>query len=200
MYQWRMHSDELRREILAWRKAHKRPWHAPPHYAFTARDFHMSAACYEHAPVIGENFDRLEQFSWLLLDTLSEQRATIHAWCVLPNHYHVLVGTLQLKDMSRHLGRLHGRTSHQWNGEDDARGRQVWYRASDRAIRSDRHFWATMNYIHHNPVKHGYVERWQDWPWSSAMDFINSAGRERAEEIWRRYPVLDYGAKWDNDP
>jgi len=26
-------------------------------------------------------------------------------------------------------------------------------------MRNDAHFWATMNYVHHNPVPHGYVQR-----------------------------------------
>ena len=38
-------------------------------------------------------------------------------------------------------------------------------RIVERAMRSDRHFWATLNYAHHNPVHHGYVARWTDWPW-----------------------------------
>jgi len=64
-------------------------------------------------------------------------------------------------------------------------------------MRSDRHFLATINYIHHNPVHHRYVERWTEWPWSSAVDYLQTVGRDEAERLWRDYPVLDYGAKWD---
>jgi putative transposase len=67
-------------------------------------------------------------------------------------------------------------------------------------MKSERHFWATMNYVHHNPVYHPYVERWQDWPWSSAAEFLEQVGRERTEQIWREYPILDYGKKWDIYP
>jgi len=77
------------------------------------------------------------------------------------------------------------------------RGRCVWRRCSDRGIRSERHFWATMNYVHHNPVKHGYARRWQDWPYSSAGAFLGAVGRKRAEEIWKEYPLLEYGKGWD---
>ena len=34
-------------------------------------------------------------------------------------------------------------------------GRKVFFRAVERAMRSDRRFWATLNYVHHNPVHHG---------------------------------------------
>jgi hypothetical protein len=48
-------------------------------------------------------------------------------------------------------------------------------------------------------VYHGYVEHWQDWPWSSAAEFLEQVGREHAIEVWERYPILDYGKKWDID-
>ena len=39
-------------------------------------------------------------------------------------------------------------------------------------MKSDGHYLATVNYIHHNPVKHRYTEKWTDWPWSSARDWM----------------------------
>jgi len=48
-------------------------------------------------------------------------------------------------------------------------------------------------------VHHGYVEKWQDWPWSSAARHIERVGHETAAKIWREYPILDYGKKWDAD-
>ena len=33
-------------------------------------------------------------------------------------------------------------------------------------MRSDRHFYSSLNYIHYNPVMHGLVESPYDWPWS----------------------------------
>ncbi len=65
--------------------------------------------------------------------------------------------------------------------------------------RSERHFFATLNYVHNNPVKHGYVEKWQDWPYSSASEYLMKMGRETASQIWKEYPVLDYGNEWDRD-
>ena len=58
--------------------------------------------------------------------------------------------------------------------------------------------WAVANYIHHNPLKHGYARRWQDWPFSSAAGFLERVGRERAAAIWRDYPILDLGKGWDD--
>jgi putative transposase len=66
-------------------------------------------------------------------------------------------------------------------------------------MKSERHFWASLNYVHHNPVHHGYVKHWQDWPWSDAKVFLEKIGHGKALEIWGNYPILDYGKKWDVD-
>src|SRR6266581_394834 len=123
-------------------------------------------------------------------------RFLISASC-FENHYHALVEVPDVKALLHELGLLHGRTSHAWNGEEQARGRKVFFRAVERAMKSDRHYWATLNYVHHNPVRHGYVTRWTDWPWSSATEYLAQTGVEEAKRIWQEYPLRDYGKDWD---
>ena len=72
-------------------------------------------------------------FSERFLETLETPSEEIHAWCVLPNHYHALVFTRKLPDLLSAVGLLHGRTAFHWNGEDDARGRKVGSVASRQA-------------------------------------------------------------------
>jgi len=74
-------------------------------------------------------------------------------------------------------------------------GTTAWIEASNPTGTSG----PTMNYIHNNPVHHGYVKRWQDWPWSRAADFLERVGHETAMKLWREYPPLDYGKTWDFD-
>jgi putative transposase len=116
----------------------------------------------------------------------------------LPNHYHALVEAPDIKMLVYQLGRLHGRTSHAWNTQERTRGRKVFFRAVERAMRSDRHYLATLNYVHHNPVRHGYVERWTDWPWSSAAEYLAQTAASEVERVWREYPLHDYGKDWDD--
>src|SRR5262249_21022291 len=99
----------------------------------------------------------MDNFSHDLLMTLTAHARQTFAWCVLPNHYHALVDAPDIKLLLHELGLLHGRTSYAWNGEQKTRGRKGFFRAVERAIRSERHYWATLNYVHHNPVRHGYV-------------------------------------------
>ena len=153
---------------------------------------------FEHRPYIGHSPARLEAFTHELLALFEAHVGQTWAWCVLPNHYHALVETPDILSLLRALGRFHGRTSHAWNGQDQSRGRKVFFRAMERALRSDRHFWATLNYVHHNPVHHGYVQRWPDWPWSSAPEFLAQTDPAEAKRLWREYPLDDYGQGWDD--
>ncbi|MCU0706018.1 MAG: hypothetical protein MUF18_18800 [Fimbriiglobus sp.] len=132
-----------------------------------------------------------------LLQVCGEYSTELWAWVVLPNHYHILLHTDDVLGLLADIGKLHGRSSHRWNGEDNTRGRQVWCGATETAMKSDRHFRATLNYVHHNPVKHGYVTRWQDWPFGNAREYLECVGREEAERAWEEYPIGDYGKSWD---
>jgi putative transposase len=139
----------------------------------------------------------MADFELTLLQTLGQNAERIIAWCVLPNHYHSPIETRSILKVVGNIGRMHGQTSFRWNGEEDRRGRKVWFNCAERFMRSERHFWATVNYIHHNPVRHGYVSRWQDWPFSSAGGYLSEMGREKAREIWLEHPLRDYGESWD---
>ncbi|GAA5482780.1 hypothetical protein [Haloferula sargassicola] len=196
MYLWRRLTPSQRAELLHFRQKQQRPWHRPPHFrSEEIRHYHIAAACYNHQPHIGRDPQRLDDFTDSLLTLLPEEPA---AWCILPNHYHLLIRTDDLKFLLKELSRHHGRTSFRWNADDQTRGRKVWHGISDRRLRSSGHFWATLNYIHHNPVHHGYVEKWTDWPWSSAASYLTELGRENAEQIWRTHPLGHYGQKWDD--
>ena len=140
----------------------------------------------------------MQAFAQELLATPRHTLESVVVWCLLPNHYHLLVATPDILGYLQVLGRLHGRTAFYWNGEEHQRGRKVWCNVVERALRSERHFWATVNYIHHNPVHHGYALRWEDWPFSSAGDYLAAMGRHRAAHTWREYPILDYGKGWDD--
>jgi putative transposase len=199
MYTWRKLSQEERRRVLSERRIRQRPWHSPPHrFTEGIRCYIVTAACYEHIPHIGRNPSRMDEFYDELRDTCLPYVQRLLAASVLPDHYHIVLETAEAASLLRALGRLHGRTSHRWNGHDQARGRKIWFNMVEREVRSEAHLWASINYVHHNPVKHGYVDRWQDWPWSTAGEFVAAVGRERALEIWAAYPVLDYGRGWDD--
>ncbi|HNR30007.1 MAG TPA: hypothetical protein PKI11_03875 [Candidatus Hydrogenedentes bacterium] len=188
-----------RADALAHRRANRWPWHSPPHVNLGPGAYLISASCFEHRAIIGESPERMAIFEDALCEMLYQHARAVYAWCVLPNHYHALVETAGVEDVAWQLGRLHGRCSRFWNLEEGCVGRKTWFNCTNRAMRDDRHFWATMNYVQHNAVKHGYVDRWEEWPYSSARGFLQEVGRDEALRLWREYPILDYGKGWDEN-
>src|SRR5688572_14589494 len=129
-YIWRKLTDNQRAELLTWRQQHRRPWHWPPHRMDSNRvHFHLTAACYEHVPIIGKTPVRMDSFSFDLLNTVANAGALVLAWAVLPNHYHLLVHSENIIRVLFQLGRFHGRTSRSWNAEDQTAGRKVFHGA-----------------------------------------------------------------------
>ena len=195
-YHWRKCSPQQRAELLSHRIETQRVWHAPTHFR-RDRWFHITAACYNHCPHIGRTKERLRAFSCELLRVFREPWARWQGWCVLPNHYHVLAEIWACAAIRQEIGKLHGRNSHGWNVEENKQGRKVFHRFLMKEIRSPAHWWSTLNYIHHNPVRHGYVDTWREWPFSSAEDFLQSVPRNTAKAIWTRYPITRMGENWD---
>lgn len=159
MYEWRNMTQDQRRHVMALRRQARIPWHSPPHWNLDGeRQYVISAACYEHAPIIGTSSDRMADCEQQVLEACRPHATQIHAWCILPNHYHILLRTAAIAQLRAALGQFHGRSSRCWNQVDGTQGRHVWHNCVDRPMRSEAHFYASLNYVHHNPVKHGYVE------------------------------------------
>jgi putative transposase len=163
MYDYRRLTPEQRAAAVRERKQRGFPWHSPPHIEAPGEFRIVTAACFEHRPILS-GIDRLKWFEEQLLSHVKQIGPACAAWVVLPNHYHVLVRIEHMKAFSRGLGQLHGRTSFQINQEDGARGRRVWYRCQDRCMRSEAHYHTTLNYLHPesvnfvtNKVKKGLV-------------------------------------------
>jgi putative transposase len=198
MYYWRKLTADQRKDALEYRRLQRYPKHSPPHFdASTECQFILTATCYEHKKVIGKSLERMAECEKRILEICHTHEAEIYAWCVLPKHYHLLLKTDHIKEIRISLGKFHGRSSYQWNLEDNERGRKVWHNCFERKMRSERHYFASLNYVLNNAVHHRYVDRWEDWIWSNANEYLETMGRERALEIWKEFPVLDYGSKWD---
>jgi putative transposase len=198
-YEYRKLSTKEREEIVNYRRARRYPLHAPPHPFREAGAYMISAANFEHKPVM-KSPERLTEFESRLLNALRGIAAEVIAWVILPNHYHFLAYIPSLNLVSAALKQLHGITSREWNIEDELTGkRRVWYKFTDTYIRNDGHLHTTFNYLHHNPVKHGYVSDPYDWQWSSLSLYYEDKGREWLREHWKSYtPPKDFGNGWDD--
>ena len=102
----------------------------------------------------------------------------IHAWVVLPDHMHCiwelpendhdyatrwrLIKTHFTKSLSLQL------TPPQQQGKAGFWQHRFW----EHTIRDHLDFERHVNYVHINPMKHGYVKQVTDWPWSSFHVYV----------------------------
>jgi len=198
-YEYRKMTSEQRSEVLCRRQAAGYPLHAPPHPYREAGRYLITAANFEHVLIMASP-ERSTDFEVGLLAVMQAIAAEVYAWVVLPNHYHILLGVETLDLVSAALKQLHGTTSHEWNLADELTGRRrVWYKFTDRVIRNDAHFYCALNYVHYNPVKHGYTPDPYDWSWSSLPNYLDDRGREWLRTTWQTYPPPeDFGKGWDD--
>ncbi|HDZ57076.1 MAG TPA: transposase [Pseudomonas xinjiangensis] len=102
------------------------------------------------------------------------KRYQLLAWCVMPNHVHVMIQPqYSLARIVQSWKSYTGR----WALAHNARlgleipAGSLWMRGYwDRFIRDEEHFFAAVDYIHNNPVKAGLCESAGQWRWSSAYE------------------------------
>ena len=179
--------------VLHSRHKNNHPAHELPHFdAVKTNCYSITASNFRHNEILGRNPARMDNFQERLHEVIHDQVDTIlHAWCLMLNHYHLLISSAESNRLRKALGKLHGRTARKWNLEENSVGRQVWFRVFDRPVYSQRQFYCTTNYIHANPVKEGLCRKVAEWPWSSGRDFINEIGRSEAIQLWKAYPPAE---------
>jgi putative transposase len=106
----------------------------------------------------------------------------IDAWVVLPDHMHC-IWTLPADD-SNYSGRWTAikklfskalpATEYRSPIQRRRNERSIWQRRFwEHTIRDEQDFIAHMDYVHINPVKHGWVSRASDWPYSSFHRYVS---------------------------
>ena len=113
-------------------------------------------------------------------------------WVILRNHYHLLLEIIRGLTLPDFIKNLHGKSSFQFNKIDKYTGRKIWYQYWDTCITDEKTMYMRLNYIHNNPVKHGYAKDLIDYQYSSYHAYFEKFGREWLDDLWERYPVVDY--------
>ena len=107
------------------------------------------------------------------LVTLSESLARfpvhMYAYCLMPNHFHLVCSPSQdgqLSDFMRLLTLTH---SKRWHAARGTTGTGCVYQGRFRSfpVQPDHHFLTVCRYVERNPMRAGLVKRAEDWRWSS---------------------------------
>jgi putative transposase len=124
-----------------------------------------------------ENSD-YEQFLELLAEARHHAGVRVHAYCVMPNHFHLIARGDAEGAISACMQRLTGRHSRQIRRDTASQGNGHVYQGRfwSEVIRSDRDFLQVQRYIEANPVRAKLVARAELWRWSSLWE-RETAGR-----------------------
>ncbi len=173
------------------------PDHHPPHYCINDTWYFISASTYQHQRFLQSPYAK--QF---LRDQLGGLIKTYNiklaAWVILDNHYHMLVMIQDSFRIPEIIRKLHGRVGHDINLLDGVSQRKVWHNYWDSCISNEKDWWKHFNYIHQNPIKHGYVREMIDWTYSSYSYYLRAKGEEWLMDAFLRYPIIDFHNDKDN--
>ncbi len=103
------------------------------------------------------------------------------AYCILFDHLHLLI-SLPIDDRSfsqiiRNVKRITTKDTRELLGNPEL---LIWQdRFWEHTIRDEEDLEHHFDYIHYNPVKHGYVEDYGNWAWSSFSEYYDTKSSPR---------------------
>jgi len=155
-----------------------------------SRLYHVGTRGNNRQPVYLGDGDRLA-FLNLLAKTVEKSSWTLHAYCLMGNHYHLLLET-NLDDLSAGMQLLNGGYAMTFNRRHRRTGHLFGNRFWSEPIERDEHLLECCRYIAWNPVRAGLCTRPEDWQWASYPAVL---GLDRLPSFLATEPtLLQFGA------
>ncbi len=108
-------------------------------------------------------------FEQVLAETQERVPIRILDWCVMPNHWHLLLWPLQDGDLSNYMRLMtltHTQRRHAYRASAGT-GHLYQGRFKSFVVQHDTHFFAVSRYVEANALRAGLVRRAEDWRWGS---------------------------------
>ena len=96
----------------------------------------------------------------------------IYAYCVMPNHAHLLVYAENVNNLSLLMKKINLSYAVYYNKVLERVGYVFRDRYKTQGIYSSEHLISCLNYIHNNPVKAGLAKKARDYPYSSYLEYL----------------------------
>jgi REP element-mobilizing transposase RayT len=122
-----------------------------------------------------DDFDR-KLFLRMLGDVVEDTGWRGHAYCLMANHYHLLIETPE-PNLSAGMHRLNLRYARRFNRRYGFEGHVFDRRFYSRLVRADWDLLEVLRYVVLNPVRVGLCGHPADWPWSSYRATVGQMSR-----------------------
>lgn len=114
------------------------------------------------------------RFIDLLKNTSEQWNLRIAAYCLMPNHYHLLVQTPDA-NISRCMRHIDGVYTQRFNRHHKCDGPLFRGRYKSILVDADSYLLQLVRYIHYNPLKAGLTDRIDRYLWSSHRGYLSKA-------------------------
>lgn len=121
------------------------------------------------------NVEEKEKYMKRLLDE-GETQVLIYAFCLLPNHFHLLLKELCEEGISKFLSNLQNSYARYLNFKEERKGSLFQEMFKAVRVETDEQFIHVARYIHLNPYSNFFIKRIEDletYPWSSLIGYVS---------------------------
>ena len=126
---------------------------------------HVTARGNRREPIFFQDGDQ-DLYCDLLAEQMRKAAVEVWAYCLMPNHVHLILCPATRDGLALALGAAHRRWANFVNARGRWRGHLFDGRFASVAMDED-HLISAVRYVAMNPVRAGLAARAQDWPWSS---------------------------------
>jgi len=127
----------------------------------------------------------------LLREASRAAGTAVWAWCLMPNHVHLILVPSHADGLRAALAGAHRRYTRHVNRREESRGR-LWRGRFASFPMDEDHLLACARYIELGPVRAGLAARPEDWRWSSARTHLGLADDGLTEVA----PLLGRAPDW----
>jgi putative transposase len=137
----------------------------PPRLETPGGVYHVTARGNRRQAIFGDDVDR-RRFLDLFDVALRRHRWRHRAYCLMSNHYHLLIETPE-PTLSTGMHYLNGVYARRFNERHAVDGHLFDARFGSKLIETEAHFGEVLRYVAFNPVRAGLCAHPAEWPWSS---------------------------------
>jgi putative transposase len=130
--------------------------------------YHVLNRANARAPLFDDAID-YRSFTELLAEERAHTGMRLLAWCLMPNHWHLVLWPRADGDLARFVRRLTQRHTQARHRRQGTLGQGHLYQGRYKAflVQDDPHLLAVCRYVERNPLRAGLVTSAADWPHSS---------------------------------